>query len=501
MRSTQKAPPKPGGGASVYRGSTNLDSSLLSDFSRFVEMSMGLHFPTERHRDLERDICGAAREFGYQDAESFIKWLLSSPLSHDQIEMLASHLTVGETYFFRDMGSFDALSEQVLPELIRSRKRTDQRLRIWSVGCSTGEEAYSIAILLDKTIPDLKDWSITILATDINPDFLNKAAEGVYTDWSFRDAPQWVKERYFTKTKYGFEVLRRIRKMVTFAYHNLAADHYPTLANNTSAMDVIFCRNVLMYFSRERALEVVLRLNRCLMDDGWLVINPIESSLAKPPFFEGVRFPGATLYKKTSSRVQKAAIRDREICVTGERGKGSTEKGIDEKRRPQKGEPGKRRKDGQAWIRSVAVSPEPRPAHPPAQEDIPLSALARAAADRGELSKALELCEKAIDADKLNPSLYYLQATILQEIGRASEAATSLKRAIYIDQDFVLAHFALGHLMHQREKYREAEKCFENACSLLESYGDGEMPPESEGISAGRLMEVIRTMRQMVHKR
>ncbi|MGD0231009.1 MAG: CheR family methyltransferase [Syntrophorhabdales bacterium] len=462
---------------------------------------MGLHFPAERHPDLERNICGAARECGYQDVESFIRWLLSSPSSHDRIEMLARHLTIGETYFFRDMGGFDAFGEQVLPELIRIRKRTDRRLRIWSVGCSTGEEAYSIAILLDRMVPDLKDWNITILATDINPDFLKKAAKGVYRDWSFRNPPQWVKEGYFTKTKDGFEVLGRIREMVTFAHHNLAADQYPALANNTSAMDAIFCRNVLMYFSHERALQVVPRLYRCLMDDGWLVINPVESSLAKPSLFEGVSFPGATLYRKRGSAAQGAATRDPEIAVIGETERWGTEKTANQVRRPQKDEPEKRWRHEQAGTHSVASSAAPRLADPPVQEAASLSSLAKAAADKGELSKALELCEKAIDADKLNPSLYYLQATILQEIGRASEAATSLKRAIYVDQDFVLAHFALGHLMHLQEKYKEAEKCFANACSLLESYGDEEIPPESEGISAGRLMEVIRTMRQLSHKR
>ena len=154
--------------------------------------------------------------------------------------------------------------------------------------------------------------------------------------------------------------------------------------------------------------------------------------------------------------------------------------------------------------RRLAASPflrRPRLADAPVQEAASLSSLAKAAADKGELSNALELCKKAIDADKLNPSLYYLQATILQEIGRASEAATSLKRAIYIDEDFLLAHFTLGHLMHLQEKYKEAEKCFANACSLLESYEDEEIPPESEGISAGRLMEVIRTMRRLAPKR
>ncbi len=501
MRSAQKTSPKPDDGAPAGRGSTNLDRSLLSELGRFVEMYTGLRFPAERHSDLERDISGAAREFGYQDVESFVRWLLSSPSSHDQMEMLARHLTIGETYFFRDMGSFDAFGEQVLPELIRIRKRTDRRLKIWSAGCSTGEEAYSIAILLDKMVPDLKDWNITILATDINPDFLKKASEGVYRDWSFRKPPQWVKKEYFTKTKDRFEVLSRIREMVTFSHHNLAADQYPALANNTNTMDVIFCRNVLMYFSHERALQVVQRLYRCLMDDGWLVINPVESSLAKPPLFERVGFPGATLYRKRGSAAQSAATRDPEIAVFGETEKLSTEKTANQARRPQEDEPEKRWKHEQAQTRSVPFSAAPSLADAPVQEAASLSSLAKAAADKGELSNALELCKKAIDADKLNPSLYYLQATILQEIGRASEAATSLKRAIYIDEDFLLAHFTLGRLMHLQEKYKEAEKCFANACSLLESYEDEEIPPESEGISAGRLMEVIRTMRRLAPKR
>ncbi|HKN18579.1 MAG TPA: protein-glutamate O-methyltransferase CheR, partial [Dissulfurispiraceae bacterium] len=264
----------------------------------FVEERMGLHFPAERFRDLERGLFSAAKEYGHKDACSYLDWLAAFPLSHSQVEMLASHLTVGETYFYRDKGSFDALEEYILPELIRSRRGKEQRLRFWSAGCATGEEAYSIAMLLDNIVPDIKDWNVSILATDINPNFLKLAAEGAYREWSFRSAPLWVKERYFTRTKKGFEVLPRIRRMVTFSYHNLVGDPYPALINNTSAMDIIFCRNVLMYFSRERAKEVVLHLNRCLMDDGWLAISPVEASHAISSLFKGVKFPGATLYKK-----------------------------------------------------------------------------------------------------------------------------------------------------------------------------------------------------------
>ena len=148
---------------------------LLSDC---VAGQMGLHFPPERYRDLERGIGSAAREFGFADPDAFALWLVSSPLTRDRLEVLASHLTVGETYFFRDKKILELLEEQILPELIRSRRATEQRLRIWSSGCATGEEPYSIGILLHKLIPDWERWNITFLATDINPRFLHKASVG-----------------------------------------------------------------------------------------------------------------------------------------------------------------------------------------------------------------------------------------------------------------------------------------------------------------------------------
>jgi len=115
----------------------------LSRLSEFVATEMGLHLPRERWSDLERGIRSAAQEFGFKDAEPCIDWLVSSPLARNQIEILASHLTVGETYFFREHKSFDILEEHLFPELIRTRRRGEQSLRIWSAGCCTGEEPYS----------------------------------------------------------------------------------------------------------------------------------------------------------------------------------------------------------------------------------------------------------------------------------------------------------------------------------------------------------------------
>ncbi len=146
----------------------------LERLAAFVASRMGLWFPKERRRDLEQGLNSAARDLDFEDSEACLEWLLSSPLKRSHIEVLASHLTVGETYFFRDKKIFQLLEQIVLPELIQARRVNGKHIRIWSSGCSTGEEPYSIAILLSRMIPDLSDWRITILATDINHLFLRK---------------------------------------------------------------------------------------------------------------------------------------------------------------------------------------------------------------------------------------------------------------------------------------------------------------------------------------
>ena len=130
-----------------------------------------------------------------------------------QIEVLARHLTVGETYFFRDKTSFDFLEKRVLPELLAFRRNAGRYLRIWSAGCCSGEEPYSIAILLTRMIADPKDWNVSILGTDINRLFLEKGVCRCLRDWSFRDTPNWVREGFFTRTgDHHFELVPRDQK-------------------------------------------------------------------------------------------------------------------------------------------------------------------------------------------------------------------------------------------------------------------------------------------------
>jgi chemotaxis protein methyltransferase CheR len=470
---------------------TTLSSPLLSQLSEFVAAQTGLYFPQERWGDLERGIAAAAPDFKFPDGESFARWLLSAPLTRHMNarnvnEVLASHLSIGETYFLREKQSLEVFEEYILPELVQSRRQNERRLRIWSAGCSTGEEAYTIAILLDRLIPDLRDWHVTILATDFNPEFLRKAAQGVYGEWSFRDAPGWLRERYFTKAANGrMEILPRIRKMVTFSYLNFADDVYPSLLNNTGAMDVIFCRNVLMYFTAQHAKRVAGHFYRALVDGGWLIVSPVEASNALLAPFAPVEFPGAVLYRKTANpESQKLNLK------------------------PSAGE----YPFLQSLMNAVGVSSfmttddvPPLPAvipEEPAIVDIPAAQsgeedkelpleMARNCANQGRLDEALEWCTKAIAADKMNPLHHYLNAAILQEQGKPDIAAESLIRALYLAPRFVLAHFTMGNLHQSRGRYREAQRYFKNVLLLLRNQPPDEILPEADGLTAGRLTEIV----------
>lgn len=502
-----------------------LSDPLLSKLSELIAAQMGMHFPRERWGDLERGLQSAAREFGATDADACAEWLLSAPLTKKQIEVLAGELTIGETYFFRDKRTFEILSEEILPEFMRSRQGAERRLRIWSAGCCTGEEPYSIAISLDRVWPDLRQWHVTILGTDVNPRSLRKAAAGVFSDWSFRESPPWLKDRYFRPVgERRFEILPRIKEKVTFAYLNLAEDVYPSLANNTNAMDLIFCRNVLMYFAAERTKQVVHNFHRALVDNGWLLVNPTETSGEVFAHFSPVHFQGAILYRKGDQQGPAAASgmwRSSEAAVEltpgsvviGKNFVGETPEGAGETLAPLGGN------TLPTPLVQTVIAAQADQANPTAYEEAAAlfergdyakaaqrleadaatpaakadnwALLARIYANLGGLAEARSWAEKAIAHDKLNAGFHYLRAVILQEQGEVEEAISALKRARYLDPNFVLVHFGLGNLALQQQKIEEANKHFAITLDLLAACQSNDILPQSDGLAAGRLKEMV----------
>ena len=501
----------------------------MSRLSQFVTRWLGLHFPRKRWRDLERIIVHAAPELGLRDADMCVERLLSGLFSKDQEDILAGRLTIGETYFFREQKSFEALENHILPELIASRRGRDQRLRIWSAGCSSGEEPYSLAILLSRLIPDLRDWNVTILATDINSRALAKAQQGLYAQWSFRGVPEWICQRYFTRTPEGrFELPYGIRTLVTFAVLNLAEDTYPALSTNTNAMDIILCRNVLMYFEQQQQQRVIQGFQRSLLESGWLVVSPCETSPDLSARFETVMFPGAVFYRKTGHGAKPQGI----VPAIPDAAAWAGHPDLSRQIVPPPPEPAPPAAAERPVVEEAVHAPPAPPATSPYEEALALyrrgsygdvadtlsvlldkgensggagqlfgkaaALMARSLANQGEIASALQWSDKAIAVDKLNAELYYLRATIFQEQGDAPLAIASLKQALYLDQGFVLAHFALGTLTLRLGK-PEAGRHFENALELLDGCQDDDPVPGSDGMTAGRLSQVIRGTRESLN--
>lgn len=505
----------------------NIPDIFLSRISELITDRMGLYFPTKHWPDLRRGIHSAVSDSGFKDIESFIQGLLSSPLTRRQIEILAGYLTVGETYFFRNNSIFEALVDHVLPGLIRTCGAANKQLRIWSAGCATGEEPYSIAILLSRMIPDIKSWNIRILATDINPIFLHKASEGLYSEWSFHGTNVEIKKQYFEKTVEGqYQILPGIKKLVGFSYLNLAEDPYPSLLNDTNAMDVILCRNVLMYFDRKRQRMVVSKLYSSLLDGGWLIVSPCETSCYLFSRFETVNFPGTVLYKKDLNRTDQRRIpppigsnkikdtvpfpaakapvdasfeiprnfnfpiqtgRARLHDVQWERPKTDTVPIIESILTPYEAA-------HELYVQGRYAEVIEKIARPDQDDPEAMALAARSYANQGMLTEALKWCEKALAADRLNPGFHFLMATILHEQGKSEDAKASLKRVLYLDPDFVAAYFVLGNLYGKQENFNESKRYFTNAMTLLKDYKQAEVLPESDGMTAGRLSEIITSM-------
>ncbi|MDD2853047.1 MAG: chemotaxis protein CheR [Desulfuromonadaceae bacterium] len=490
-----------------------LADSDLEKLSAHISEQMGLFFPPSKWKTLEQSFCTAARDLGFKDVLECVEKFTSPPPSKELIESMACYLTIGETYFLREVRCFEILEQQIIPEIIKNRQEGKRRLRIWSAGCATGEEPYSIAIMLHRMRDTLIDWDVSILATDINPHALRKSHEGIYSDWSFRTSPAWFKQNFFRQTgDKRYEVLPHIKEMVTFSNINLVEGCYPTLVTNTNAIDVIFCRNVLMYFTPQLAAKVVERFKLCLLDGGWLVVSPCETSNTFLAGFDLVSFPDATLYRKRTGETLK-------------RGKSEPEKGKNVSpilRFPVSGELPASPVQEVAPIPRFTVSPiqanstvpeanlyqqaltlYEQGAYREAAEMVAvqlvqnqgdtdaLALLCRIYANEGKLVEALEVSDRALAADKLSAGLHYLRAVILQEQGMDDEAVASLKKALYLDQDLVLAHFTLGNLEQRKGMIKESQRYFNNALSLLDRYRPEEVIPESDGIFAGRLKEII----------
>jgi chemotaxis protein methyltransferase CheR len=482
----------------------------LEQLRQLLHEHLGLNFTNDKLKDLERCFFNFAVATNILNPAEYLTELLSSPPSREVVRKIAPYFTVGETYFMREQPVFDALRDRILPNLLFQRRKNNHlQIKIWSAGCSTGEEPYSIAILLKELIPDLQDWKITILGTDVNAMALQKAKSGIYTDWSFRRLDENIKKKYFRSIgKKTFEILPEIKSMVVFNELNLADLNFPTVHNGTYQCDIIMCRNVLYYFSETKRYQILDKLCLSLADEGWLINSPSESYTRFLTDLQAYFFPGAICYRKIDPTTKPKNVEpliDRFI-VLKTNNKPNLAQFSETKAHlnlrdtelfTQRKKTEIPKQSHLSRVKKISSAPGRQSSAPEQQSSEVLLRQAKLAADGGKYTEAEQLCEKVIASDPINAAAYYLSGVIQAEQSRLEPAVELIQKALFLDPNMVLAHIALGNLFAQLNKADKARLHFRNAQKLLQQLNE-DMVFELSDMTAGELKTYLETIQTRV---
>ncbi len=417
-----------------------MNVTVAHEIADVVRDTCGLVVDPARHEVLANLVTAGCRRLGLAGPAQYLQRIRTD---HDELQKLIEGLTIGETYFARIPPQIRALQELVLPSLLA---RGDHRIRIWCAGCSTGEEPYTIALLLCKLLanhPRSDGWDIRIIGTDINGSALAAAREGRYGRRAVSLLSDDDLQRFFLPEGNAWRVGPELRRLVEFRQHNLTTDQPPA-----PRLDLVLCRNVLIYFDRAVMLGVIDGIHSSLVPGGWLLLGHSETLWRLYEGFELVRHDDAFLYRR----------RPPEPAVV---------------RRP---------------------PPLSRPlAAPAAATSDPLDEI-RDALSAGAYSAAAELAAAQIAADPLSAQLHYLHGLALVEIGQDPQAVVALRRAAYLDPASGFAQFLLAVVLGRLGHGAEATRAYGAAAQALSRRGPDERVQELGGRRVDDLAQMCRQL-------
>jgi len=288
-----------------------MDASEASHqiIAELLEARTGQHLTESRRWRVNSALAGIFRAHGISNVDQLVCLLAAPPAGPEGADLnqeVVEALINNETYFFRDKPTFDQLPAEILPELA-NRRRDVRRLSIWSAGCSTGQEVYSLAMLFADQAEQWRGWTIEILGTDVSHRAINAARSAIYSPFEVQrglGVAQML--RHFDKTPRGWQVRDEVRCMVRFGQHNILSGHHP----GRLPFDLVLCRNVLLYFDRSTRSDAFARLSGAVMPDGYLMLGAGETAVGqtdrfvpasrRASFFEPVTAPAPAMLRKSA---------------------------------------------------------------------------------------------------------------------------------------------------------------------------------------------------------
>ncbi len=501
----------------------------LLEFRDFIQTRTGLFFPESKFFSIESIIQTNFDESPVSTFEDYISYL-SSISGKSYLNRLVSLLTTNETYFFRGKAHFNLLEKNILPEIIENEASKSHAISIWSAGCSTGEEPYSIAILLKKILPKISTWDINIVGTDIDESALKSAQRGLYSDWSFRGVDHKIVQDCFDKKNDLYLIKNEYKSLVKFSNYNLISDLPTTPLNLMNKFDIIICRNVTIYFEKKTTQMLAKKFHHLLKDDGYLIVGHAEHSAENFSLFHSRAFPDAIIYqkKRKNSRTQehqaplyvpKKIIVEKQaddqagtyLSSMEKRGSNKTTSNLLDlikedgksdavpsipvsyfRQRKTASEESEIFNEAlQAFFKKnyeLAIDRFLRVIHINQDNARACWMLAHIASNRGDFEEALAWSGRSIKIDPLFKEPYYTRSIIYLARGALDEAMETIKKAIYIDQNFILGHFVMGNIYGLMKRLTLREKCFNVVRELLASKPSDEVIFEIENLTVGSLI-------------
>ena len=500
-------------------------------FRGLVAERLGLHFEDGKLdflADVLRQRMEATRCDHFSAYHDRIK---PSASESEEMRAVAEQLTVCETYFFRYQDHFRAFAETVVPDRIRAREHSRQ-LRILSAGCASGEEAYSVAMLI-RDRPDLASWDITIRGIDVNKSMLEKALQGRYTIWSLRETPPGLRTKFFRADGRDFLLDGAVKLAVKFEERNLVKEDHLFWERN--AFDIVFCRNVTMYFTPEATQSVIARIARSLTPGGFLFMGHAETLRGTSQDFhlrhthetfyyqrrEDCETRCATVFQGTSagnasaettvpevldpsdswfSIIQRASERIASLTEEGSRPAiGGSENAATQATNSHIPLP------SIAWDRTLAIellrkerfteATDLLRALPPESKADPDTQLLLGAllTNSGQLPEAEKVCQRLLKLDELNAGAHYLIALCREHAGDRSAAIEHDHAAVYLDSVFAMPHLHIGLIAKRSADVETAKRELGQALTLLAREDASRMLLFGGGFSREALAEFCRT--------